>query len=292
MFLTDIFFICLIFTILYLRGSILQYLLTIGVIAKDYIVYSASKFQHRELYRPKQQRIENSIVISLTTNPKRLKEGIQTTLDAFQGLPILLNIPKLFRNAEPYDVGALEALETRYPNLTIHVLDEDYGPQTKLLGAFEAIVDPDIYILVIDDDVQYINHLVESYDAAIQVDKKSGGIPNYYGSKVEAFYGIPVSPGFASFCIRRGALPPDFKERVQAYAESSGFCKRHDDFLFGAVFQDLSIAPAKHVKTKGPLSLPIGFGLDALHTTEISAIKHYKCSESIWESRQMCRNPE
>jgi hypothetical protein len=260
-----------------------------GVMARDYLVYFASRFQNMDRYkRPNEaKKLQHSFVVALTTSPKRLQQGIDQGLFA---LPedhykaIVLSLPRKFRDQEEYSMDSLEDLQQKLPKLKIQWLDTDLGPQTKLLGAIRSpFVNPNDYIVVLDDDVLYANTLLEAYDSGII----QHGSNHVYSAKVESIYGIQITPGFASFCIQRRHITKDFEESVHHYAKCSKYCKRHDDFLFGATFQDLGLS-AKHVKVPGPLSLPIGFGSDALHTQELSATKHYKCSQAIWTSRNMC----
>jgi hypothetical protein len=190
-----------------------------------------------------------------------------------------------FRNEELYDDTHIRELQNRYGEaLVILRHDVDLGPQLKLLGSLHYVNDPNTYICVIDDDALYSNGILHAYDEAIQAQKEY----ELFAAKVESIYGIQITPGFASFVIRRGALPKNFDDLVKKYSETSKECKRHDDFLFGSIFQDLQIK-AYHVRNiQGPLCMPIGFGLDALHTNELSAVKHFQCSKSIWSERKTC----
>ena len=259
-----------------------------GVILKDHVVYWASLLQDRKVYKPlaTQYSSKARIIVSLTSSPVRIKKGISESLRIFtkyDNVQVHLQLPKLFRNEEAYDEEALVQLQNDVPNLKIIWHPKDLGPQLKLLGALESVQDPNAFIVVLDDDVAYANNLLVAYDRAFQ--KEAQNI--VYAAKVESIYGIPITPGFASFAIQRASLPPNFKDMVERRALADASCKRHDDFLFGSIFQDFQFQTV-HVKVKGPLSLPIGFGLDALHTSELIAVKHYTCSKGIWNQRSMC----
>jgi len=260
-----------------------------GVIVKDHLVYWASLLQNRDIYKPLTQPFttKHKIVVSLTSSPTRIQKGIYETLKIFSqysNVEVHLQLPKLFRNEEAYAWSHLEALQKDMPNLKLVWHPKDLGPQLKLLGALHSVQDPDAFLVILDDDVAYANDLLVRYDTAFSQYAEGRVV---FAAKVESIYGIPITPGFASFAVRRGSLPENFEALVAERALADTSCKRHDDFLFGSLFQDLEFRPV-HVHVKGPLSLPIGFGLDALHTTELSAVKHYTCSKGIWTSRHMC----
>ena len=53
---------------------------------------------------------------------------------------ILLNLPKLFRNKEPYDAAELDLLQKTVPKLKILWHDVDTGPDMKILGCLDTVV--------------------------------------------------------------------------------------------------------------------------------------------------------
>lgn len=267
------------------------YAIPSGIIVRDSITYLTSSIGDMSMYVPVEYAYTtaNPILISLTTSPTRLRQGITKTLDlvfSYTNVRVILSLPKLYRNEESYPEDCLRILQDRYnEKLIIHWCDIDVGPQLKLLGAldFAKLHDCERYILVIDDDVLYHHDLCKVYDSYINQFKNV----DVFGAKEESIYGIPIHPGFSSFLVDRTKLPEYFPFLVQQYASVDQTCKRHDDFLFGAIFQDLALK-MKHVKISGPLSLPIGFSSDALHTTELSVKKHFLCARAIWSSRRMC----
>ena len=95
------------------------------------------------------------IVVSLTTLPKRLtEEVIIQTLESINNQTITpdaiyLGLPKKNKR-----------LNVQYPNIpkivkqlcTTVLLDEDYGPVTKILAGLKMESDPNTIIITIDDD--------------------------------------------------------------------------------------------------------------------------------------------
>jgi hypothetical protein len=113
---------------------------------------------------PDKERLSPSFWISLTTTPTRIhliRPVLASLVDQtapFDG--VLLNVPYKFqRTGSAYQ---LPAWLDRLPGVCLNRC-EDYGPATKLLGALEVELEPDAYILVVDDDIVYPPIMVEAY---------------------------------------------------------------------------------------------------------------------------------
>ena len=106
--------------------------------------------------------------ISMTTIPSRFK-NLPKTIDSLvnQSYPpvqIILNIPKQygfrFKN-QSIPQENIEQLQQKYgKKLRINMIEKDYGPGSKLLGALECNdISDDSYIILVDDDVIYCDFL-------------------------------------------------------------------------------------------------------------------------------------
>ena len=62
------------------------------------------------------------------------------------------------QNSSLYEIGAL----------TVHFVDTDWGPATKLIGALLLETDPDTIIITVDDDVVYHNDTVKFLTTHLQ----------------------------------------------------------------------------------------------------------------------------
>jgi hypothetical protein len=143
----------------------------------------------------------NNIIVSLTTVPNRLMEpqehmgtrlGLKTILDqSYKNFTIHFNIPYRYQltNEEIVIPEWLINYSKEYPNLEIY-RTEDYGPITKILPTIERITDQDAMIIVADDDLYYMDGLIEAH---IEARKK-------YINYAIGFAGMSALDGSCHFC--------------------------------------------------------------------------------------------
>ena len=141
------------------------------------------------------------IIITLTTVPNRLTEpkdhmgarlGIKTLLEqSYNDYEVYLNIPLVYkRTNDKMDVPEwLTDYSNRYPHLKIF-RTEDYGPITKILPTLQNITDPETIIITADDDLYYMDGLIEAHLAARQK----------YPNAALGFAGITAIDGSCHFC--------------------------------------------------------------------------------------------
>jgi len=252
--------------------------------------------------------LSNYLCISLSTSPKRLREDISRVFDTISSsVPIILNIPKLYRHKDPYDMQHLATLVHKVPNMYINFIDRDLGPQTKLLGVLQNnfllyvinthygqaknALDASIAVIVIDDDTVYSNKIVRTYDECLLKVQPRTVLSRNNKNPL----GLKYVMGCNSFCVRPVDLPQDFTQRVMHYASLSKTCKHHDDLLFSTVFQDLSFhfVAAKdiiHDAFGTQVQLLSGYGDDSLHNEVENVTKTVICLRDIWNSKESCPN--
>jgi len=101
---------------------------------------------------------------SLTTIPSRLphiERNIKSLL-AQNPKTVYLNIPYIFnKTKEPYEIPKWLDKYTKNKQVTL-IRPEDKGPATKFLGLFETDIDPEHYIIVVDDDQIYNQRLLSN----------------------------------------------------------------------------------------------------------------------------------
>lgn len=120
--------------------------------------------------------MKNKYIVSLTTIPSRF-DKIENTIDTLinQTLKpnkIILNIPKKYnlRFTESIPDNKINELKNKYinNNLIINLLDNDYGPGTKLIGLLvNNIIDineENTYIVLLDDDLKYKLSTLENFN--------------------------------------------------------------------------------------------------------------------------------
>lgn len=112
-----------------------------------------------------------NIIISLTTIPIRLYEhqGNSTTKLALDTIlqqktnftyEIHINIPKKYNNEIIIIPEWLSSYTSRYSHLKIF-LTEDYGPITKLIPTLYRTINNDSLIILVDDDLYYMDGLID-----------------------------------------------------------------------------------------------------------------------------------
>lgn len=95
---------------------------------------------------------------SMTSSPERLKKS-STVLSIILLNPyirkIYINLPKKYRNKDPYNKADVKYIESLDPRIEIRRLDEDIGPISKILPSLQNIRDKKAIIISFDDDVFY-----------------------------------------------------------------------------------------------------------------------------------------
>jgi hypothetical protein len=139
------------------------------------------------------------IVVSMTTIPDRLyqKNGIATTEIAIQNLlsqshkdyEIHLNIPKTYKDIEVKIPEWLTKLQSESNKLKVFMV-QDRGPITKLLPTLQRISDLDTIIIIVDDDLYYMEDMISSHILAREK----------YPMCAIGFAGITAIDGSCHFC--------------------------------------------------------------------------------------------
>lgn len=104
---------------------------------------------------------------SMTSSPDRLKKA-STVISIIMTNPYIkklyINLPKKYRNKDPYNSRDVQYIENIDPRIEIRWLDEDIGPISKILPSLQKIRDKKAIIISFDDDVFYppalINELI------------------------------------------------------------------------------------------------------------------------------------
>jgi hypothetical protein len=266
--------------------TLCSYTTTTGIALRQKAKNMYVKYKYETHFRGTLYSPSISFLVTLTSSPKRLaSDEIYKVFDSVSNAStIVLNLPKLFHNVEPYDTKRLEQLQTRYSNLSIHWIEKDLGPQLKLLGCL-PILDKylDHVVIVIDDDTVYSNKLFQAYENVMLAEYDQG--PLVYSPSKETIFDIQVCPGYASYAIAAETLL-EYRDTITFKAQeySRGPCNKHDDFVFAAIFEDLGLK-IKSVPWCPVLQLDYGFQSDALCTTELSVVKHLTCSNYIKDVR-------
>ena len=146
----------------------------------------------------------------MTTVPDRLyqKNNISTTEIAIQNLlsqsylkyEIHLNIPKKYKNTEVTIPEWLIDYQNKYSNLKVFLVD-DVGPITKLLPTLQRISDAESTIIIVDDDLYYMQDMIKYHLVAREK----------YPSCAIGFAGITAIDGSCHFCT---SMNRDIRVRI------------------------------------------------------------------------------
>jgi hypothetical protein len=152
--------------------------------------------KHHTEEEKKQQH--HRIVIGFTTIPSRCDKLEETLVSlASQTMKpdaIYISVSKESRKEKkPYPIKELSKLVKRILPVGVGrviVLEEDYGPLTKLMGPLMQESDPNTFIITVDDDQKYGERLVETLVRGAQQFPNSavclcghviGKFPNFWG---------------------------------------------------------------------------------------------------------------
>jgi hypothetical protein len=176
--------------------------------------------------------------VSMTTIPSRIFY-IYKTIDSILSqsyLPekIFINIPKYYKrfnktilsyypNLTP-EMFELEKIKTKYKSMVeINIIDDDYGPGTKLLGILTSKNDfhNDDFILLVDDDVIYKTYAFDIIYKNIKDNKNAFTFHSY------DWNGLIIGQGVDIFALPIDCLDCiiNFYEKIKSYQ----FIFLHDD---------------------------------------------------------------
>jgi len=143
----------------------------------------------------------SQVVVSLTTVPNRLMEpkdymgtrlGLKTLLEqSYKNYEIHFNIPHSYkRTGEQLHIPDwLYDFEQSNPHLKIF-RTKDLGSITKIIPTLERINDPDTIIIVADDDLYYMDGMIEAHLEARE----------RYPNAAIGFAGMSALDGSCHFC--------------------------------------------------------------------------------------------
>jgi hypothetical protein len=161
--------------LLYILNIILIFLIIITIL---YFVYLKIKNRYiKELFS---NDIDNRYIITLSTIPVNFDTILPKTIESLLNIEkfdkvekIIINIPKKYNfrlNGAFIEEIKINQFIDKYKNTKIYlnIVDNDYGPGTKLVGALEKNLikfeDDNLYIIVLDDDSLYKKDLITSFE--------------------------------------------------------------------------------------------------------------------------------
>ena len=123
--------------------------------------------------------IEKKYIISLSTIPNNFDNIYKTISNLLSQSEsskidkIIVNVPKKYSfrfNNEAIEPNKITKFKNYYKNKNVYInlVNNDFGPGTKILGLFENnIVDfneLNKYLIIVDDDVTYVPDMIEKFE--------------------------------------------------------------------------------------------------------------------------------
>ena len=210
----------------------------------------------------------SNYIVSLTTIPSKF-ESIHFSIDSILKQTILpekifLHIPKVynfrFKNQE-IPLEKIDKFKEKYPNIIVNIIDKDYGPGTKLLGLFcnnlIETIEPDTYIILVDDDLTYKPVLIEEFD---KFNKNNNiDVASYFIYKRP----FKIGQGSDGFFIKKNTLELFLK--YYDIIKEQDYIFYHDDFYISYYFYLLNKEIHCINKSESIYDLNIISNKDALH---------------------------
>ena len=173
-------------------------------------------------------------VISFTTSPSRIikiKPMIESIINqTLKPDLIILNIPEVFpRTNERYIIP--DFVEN---NVIINSIEKDLGPATKVIPTISYLRknnydERNTYIIYLDDDIRYNEHMVSVYNFLFTINKNPrvlccGGFHFAKRDGDLVLYGkrnhndiVSVAEGYASVCLPLSIFKKDFENYILKY---------------------------------------------------------------------------
>ena len=191
-------------------------------------------------------------IVSFTTSPTRINKCeimLQSILNQTRKADlIILNIPKIFqRTGEEYNIP-----KNFSDKITINIIDRDFGPATKIIPTIKYLNDNqyninDTCIIYLDDDIKYMNRMIESYEKTIlNNDNTVWGaigfdfIDNKIKHKIKHNSKCSIIEGYAGVCVKLSIFENDFFEYIEKYINDID-CRLSDDVILSNYYHKKNI---------------------------------------------------
>lgn len=194
----------------------------------SYLLLKLVKFRKNDFYMPGICR-DQTLIVSLTTSPTRIKKSVPLILDNISKCvkEIHLNIPKLYRNKDPYNKNDIDFLIKKYDNLKVFYFEIDDGPILKILPTLRRFLGQKYTIISIDDDSWYAN-------------KSFLNIPEYAISSgqvtIEKQFNCLLPFGVETISYPMQLITLEFIKCLEKFASEQN-CRLHDDFCVAAAIK-------------------------------------------------------
>ena len=251
---------------------------------------------------------KGNIIVSFTTSPTRI-HIIQPMLQSIFNQTIkpdlfLINIPKVFHRTN--QIYSIPEFIKNNQDITINVLENDYGPASKLVGTISYLKNQTTFkktnttIIYLDDDVCYPPKMIESYVKARINNNFIWTITGFNFVKLQIAFEtrhntkVQIAEGYGSVCVPYSCFHDDFEHYIDKYTSSEQLdCRLSDDMIFSNYFckhnniikiLNTTLHSKEYIWTNRCI-LDYGNGIDAIHNgangTSVNNFKRYRDVISI-----------
>ena len=236
------------------------------------------QFEHKDGYED-----NGRVIVTMTTIPERIASNtISKTLKSIslqtrEPYAVYINVPQKTRKNIDYPIDELYKIAQDYKNVNINVVDEDLGPITKIVPTLQYINSND-YVILVDDDVQYIPEMIETL---INANKDAVG---FAGRKNMDFLTSEYYTGTVDFLetyagvLYRGDVLFGLDEY---YKTVKHLCAGQDDIVIGKFLKSKNIIPEIIPISKFP-SDHNAEGTPELRNENVGNGANISCYNNIW----------
>lgn len=247
---------------------------------------------------------------SMTSSPERLRKA-STVLSIILVNPyikkIYINLPKKYRNKDPYNKQDIKYVENIDSRIEINWLEQDIGPISKILPSLQRIKDKKAIIMSFDDDVFYPPSLVNEliYYSIRYPYLIPGGAGFSFGDmedfinrkkwpekKKPKFPDVDVIEGWGSIAYRKEMVDLKF---IQKLNKLGTVCKLSDDLTLSYSHATYGvkrkiISNRYYSGNQDVFPLEYGLGVGALHkgsgtehtdVADANMVKYKECLDLI-----------
>lgn len=191
-------------------------------------------------------------IVSFTTSPSRIHKCQPMLLSILNQSRkpdlIILNIPKIFnRTGEQYSVP-----KNVSDYVYVNVIENDLGPGTKIIPTIKYLNDNnydknDTRIIYLDDDIKYMNKMIECYEKNIHINDNSTWTATGFdfinfqlNGKRNNNDSCIIAEGYGAVCVKLSIFDDDFIEYINKYIHDID-CKLSDDVILSNYYHKKNI---------------------------------------------------
>ena len=191
-------------------------------------------------------------IVSFTTSPTRIHK-CQPMLKSIINQSrkpdlIILNIPKIFpRTGKQYSVP-----KDVSEHVVVNIIEKDFGPGTKLVPTIKYLNNNNYdknntRIIYLDDDIRYMNKMIECYEKNIECDDNSSWTATGFdfinfqlNGKRNNKDTCTIAEGYGAVCVKLSIFEDDFFEYINKYIDDID-CRLSDDIILSNYYHKKKI---------------------------------------------------